>query len=43
MKFNAASKSLLLEEKVAEAELSSAKTDEVETCTNSVRNLNPIV
>ena len=33
---------LLLEEKVAEAERSSAKTDEVETCTNPVRDLNQI-
>jgi len=35
-------KSLLLEEKVAEAAQSGAKTDEVETCTNPVRDLKRI-
>ena len=38
----AEAKSLLLEEKVAEAERSSAKTDEVDTGTNPVRDLNQI-
>jgi len=35
-------KAFPFEGKVAEAERSSAKTDEVETCTNPVRDLNQI-